>query len=335
MPARIRNGTLRRGAVFRYTRRTMPRGIRWTLLVTMFLFSFSAFLEGALAGGRASALPPPGLLVPAGSVETRAEDSLTFDLADRALILCWHSFLGKKSLNTDFSLDELAAQLDALKALGYHFIDLDDALFGRIEGSRNLVATIDDGHRTISSAYEKVFASRGIKPALLVYPAVIGTSPYFLKESALKALVDSGCVVGSHGFYHLFVDEKLYKSNKAAFEKEIFKAKTSVELFIGLPSYIYAYPFGAFDQITKDEVARAGYEFALAVKPGFVYLDSRLNDRYELPRTVVLRDGWDKLVAFLARNVGTSKVIGPVPQTWTESDEFPAPELWSGPKSEK
>jgi peptidoglycan/xylan/chitin deacetylase (PgdA/CDA1 family) len=272
----------------------------------------------ALAGqaGQASALSQPG--------------GPPFDLANRAFILCWHTFLGKDSLNTDFSLDELAAQIDALKALGYRFIDLDDALFGRIEGSRNLVATIDDGHRTISSAYEKVFSSRGIRPALLVYPAVIGTSPYFLKESGLKALADSGCAVGSHGFYHLFVTEKLYKSDKASFEKEIFKAKTSVEAMTGFPSYVYAYPFGAFDRITKDEVARAGYEFALAVKPGFIYADSRLNDRFELPRTVVLRDGWERLVAFLARNAGTSRVIGPEPQTWTESDEFPAPELWTG-----
>jgi peptidoglycan/xylan/chitin deacetylase (PgdA/CDA1 family) len=258
-----------------------------------------------------------------------------FDLADRAFILCWHTFLGKDSLNTDFSLEELAAQLDALKALGYRFIDLDDALFGRIEGSRNLVATIDDGHRTISAAYEKVFALRGIKPTLLVYPAVIEASPYFLKQSALKALVDAGCTVGSHGYYHLYVTERLYKSDKASFEKEIFKAKTSVEALVDRPSYIYAYPFGAFDRITKTEVARAGYAFALAVKPGFIYADGRLNDPYELPRTVVLRDGWSKLVAFLARNVGTSKVVGPEPQTWTESDEFPAPELWTDKARER
>jgi peptidoglycan/xylan/chitin deacetylase (PgdA/CDA1 family) len=269
------------------------------------------------AGAGASALPA-------------AEVAKPFDLTDRAFVLCWHSFLGKKSLNTDFSLEELADQLDELKALGYHFVDLDDALFGRIEGSRNLVATIDDGHRTIAWAYDKVFASRGIQPALLVYPAVIGASPYFLKTEALQALAAAGCAVGSHGYYHLFVTEKLYKSDKAAFEKEIFASKAKVEAITGLPSYFYAYPFGAFDQITKDEVARAGFDFALAVKPGFVYADARLNDRYELPRTVVLRDGWKALTAFLARNAGTAKIIGPEPQTWTESDEFPAPELWTG-----
>lgn len=270
----------------------------------------------ALAPAPASALPP-------------GEAGPAFDLYDRAFVLCWHSFLGKKSLNTDFSLAELGAQLDELKALGYHFINLDDALFGRIEGCMNLVATIDDGHRTIAPAYDKVFSSRGIRPALLVYPSVIGGSPYFLKPEALKSLADGGLSVGAHGYYHLFVTEKLYRSDRPAFEKEIFKAKTRVETLSGQPAYFYAYPFGAFDSITKTEVERAGYDFALAVKPGFVYADSRLNDPYELPRTVVLRDGWQALVAFLARNVGTARVLGPEPQTWTESDEFPAPELWA------
>ena len=295
----------------------MPSAKHRAALVTILIAALAIGQSGGAAGGSAAALPQSSAGPP-------------FDLSDRAFILCWHTFLGKKSLNTDFSLEELAAQLDALKALGYRFVDLDDALFGRIEGSRNLVATIDDGHRTVAWAYEKVFSERGIHPALLVYPAVIEASPYFMKEATLKSLVDSGCAVGSHGYYHLFVTEKLYKSDKAAFEKEIFTSKSRVEALTGLPSYFYAYPFGAFDRITKDEVKRAGFTFALAVKPGFIYADSRLNDFFELPRTVVLRDGWEKLVAFLARNVGTSSIVGPEPQTWTESDEFPAPELWTG-----
>jgi peptidoglycan/xylan/chitin deacetylase (PgdA/CDA1 family) len=323
-PESGRNGILQCRAFFRYTRRVpnLPSRSSSRALVVCAL--------ACLVAGRATALPPAASLLPQGPSAHAAEESRPFDLRDRAFILCWHTFLGRKDLSTDFSLGELASQLDVLKALGYRFIDLEDALFGRIEGSRNLVATIDDGHRTILPAYEKVFASRGIKPALLIYPAVIGESPYFLKTADLKTLVDAGCSTGSHGFYHLFVTAQLYKSDKAAFEKEIFKAKTSVEKLTALPSYIYAYPFGAFDQITKDEVARAGYDFGLAVKPGFVYADERLNDRYELPRTVVLRDRWDALVAFLARNVDTAKVVGVQPQTWTESDEFPAPELWTG-----
>jgi len=224
------------------------------------------------------------------------------DLRDRAFVLCWHTFLGRSDIATDFSPGELGKQLDDLLALGYRFVSLDDLLFGRIEGHRNLVATIDDGHRTVPSVYLQVFASRGIWPALFIYPAVIGATSYSMNDAQLRALSDAGCLVGAHGYYHLFVDARLYRSNRAMFEKEIFKAKDSVEALTSLPVYVYAYPFGALSPITKTEVARAGYAFALAVKPGFVYADQRLNDHYELPRSVVTRDNWKGLYDFLARN---------------------------------
>ena len=75
---------------------------------------------------------------------------------------------------------------------------------------------------------------------------------------SLRSLVEEGCSIGSHGFYHLYVTEKLRSSDPQAFMKEIYKAKTSVEKMTGLPSFIYAYPFGAFDQAAKTEVERAG-----------------------------------------------------------------------------
>jgi|GEM_PF-1124623 len=249
-------------------------------------------------------------------------------LRDRAFVLCWHSFLGAQSLDTDFSTDELAAQLDSLLALGYRFIGLEDALFGRIEGGLNLVATIDDGHRTIPEAVSKVFAARGIRPSLLIYPAVIGSSQYFMKAEEVRDLGERGCSIGAHGFYHLYLGPELRRENPPSYSKEIFKAKDAVEALIGRPVVVYAYPFGAYDQIAKDDVARAGYAFSLAVKPGFIYKDGRLNDPYELPRTVVKREGWTALYSFLKRNAGRGDGSAPAPSHRTESDEFPAPELF-------
>ena len=60
----------------------------------------------ALAGVAAFALQP-GAPASQGSDPDLAP--APFDVADRAFVLCWHTFLGKKSLNTDFSLAELAA----------------------------------------------------------------------------------------------------------------------------------------------------------------------------------------------------------------------------------
>jgi peptidoglycan/xylan/chitin deacetylase (PgdA/CDA1 family) len=281
---------------FSYTRKMKKVGRRIVLAAAVAAFA-----------AKAPCLQPPSGVpggIPAGDSPVS-----TAPLRDRAFVLCWHTFLGEKTLDTDFSTDELAAQLDALAALGYRFIGLDDALFGRIEGGLNLVATIDDGHRTISAAVSKVFASRGIRPSLLIYPAVIGSSQYFMKSEDIRELSGEGYPVGAHGFYHLYLGPELRKENPPSYKKEIFKAKDAVEAISGRPVFIYAYPFGTFDAIAKGDVARAGYAFGLAVMPGFIYKESRLNDPYELPRTVVQRDEWAALYAFLKRNAENWKVL--------------------------
>lgn len=276
------------------------------------MFKLASVLALVCLASRAMALQPPSFIsraepayaserpspVPASFMVPRQLPALT----DRAFILCWHSFLGRSDLDTDFSMVELGAQLDALLALGYRFISLEDALFGRMSGRLNLVATIDDGHRTVVAAVSKVFASRGIPVSLFVYPAVIGETAYSMDETQLRSLSESGCLVGAHGYHHLYVDANLYKSDREAFEREIFKAKEKVEAMTALPAYVYAYPFGVLSPITKAEVKRAGYAFALGVWRGFVFADQRLNDPYDLPRSVVTRENWKELLTFLTRN---------------------------------
>lgn len=221
---------------------------------------------------------------------------------DRALVLCWHTFLGVSSLDTDFSKAEVAAQLDALFRLGYRFVDLEDLLAGRLAGRLNIVATMDDGHRSVPAGVEEVFLPRGIKPAQMIYSAIIGSIPSAMDDAALHRLQAQGLAVGAHGYHHLFVTEDLYKSDRAEFEKEIYKAKDKTEALSRLPVLIYAYPYGAYSPITIAEVARAGYAWGLAVKPGFVYAEPALNQDYELPRLVVTRANWKDIYALLERN---------------------------------
>ncbi|MGO8693009.1 MAG: polysaccharide deacetylase family protein [Rectinemataceae bacterium] len=259
------------------------------------------------------ALEPETLpLAPAAGTES---GSSAFDFEDRAFILCWHTFLGKESIPTDFTLAEFAAQIDELRSIGYRFVTMEDLIFGRIRGPLNLVVTIDDGHRTVPSAYEKVLAPRGIVPAIFIYPAVIGTTFFAMKDAGVRELSDGGCIVGAHGYHHLYINQYLYDHDRAMFDEEIFKAKVKVEAITRLPAYIFAYPYGAYSGITIRELKVAGYRFAFAVRRGFVYADSRLNSPYELPRTVVRRDQWADILAFLERNAAGSKAAGSISES--------------------
>jgi peptidoglycan/xylan/chitin deacetylase (PgdA/CDA1 family) len=266
----------------------------------------------ALSTIPASALRPPSeIAAPGGSPFWPAPAGEApvpgAGLGDRAMILCWHTFLGNPRVPTDFSVAEVGRQLDSLLALGYRFVSLEELLLSKVEGGLNLVATIDDGHRTITQAYGEAFAARGIVPALFIYPAVIGNVPQFLSAERLRELRDAGSVVGAHGYYHLFVTADLYRSDRASFDREIYQAKARVESLTGLPAYIYAYPYGAFSDVTKAEVARAGYAYGLAVKQGFVFAEGRHDDPYELPRSVVTREAWASIYDLLERNARAAK----------------------------
>ena len=231
------------------------------------------------------------------------------DLSNRAVLLCWHTFLGLDSIDTDFSLNELAAQLDSLIALGYHFVDLVDLLAGRVEGSLNIVATLDDGHRTVPAAVDKVFLPRGIRPAIFIYPAIIGSVPYAMDDAAVKRLSAEGCLIGAHGYHHLYVTADLLKSDPAEFNKEIYKAKYKTEAISGLPVDVYAYPYGAYSPVTVKEIDKAGYSFGIAVKPGYVFSLAALDPPYELPRYVVTRQKWKDIFALLERNARSSRAF--------------------------
>ena len=229
---------------------------------------------------------------------------------DRALVLCWHTFIGKEGISTDFSLADFGAQLDAIRELGYRFPTVEELLAGRIEGSMNVVVTIDDGHRTVPLALAKVLEPRGIVPTLFVYPSILGTTDFGMNDRVLATLAARGVPVGAHGYHHLFVTETLYKDDPKAFMDEIYKSKFKTEALSGEFVLAYAYPYGALSARTKVEVKKAGFAAGFAVKPGFVYASEALNDEYELPRLVVTHDNWKDILALLSRNAAGAGEAG-------------------------
>ena len=83
---------------------------------------------------------------------------------------------------------------------------------------------------------------------------------------------------------------------------EIYKSKARSEALSKSSILAYAYPYGALSPRTMEEVAKAGFAAAFAVRPGFVYADKRLDQLYDLPRLVVLRSSWKEILALLKRN---------------------------------
>jgi peptidoglycan/xylan/chitin deacetylase (PgdA/CDA1 family) len=217
---------------------------------------------------------------------------LPLQAAGKVVILDYHSFLGTGKSNLDYSEKELGAELDAIAAMGYKFVSLDDAIAGRIEGQANIVVTIDDGNHSVYRAVKEVFEPRGIKPFLFIYPAiVIGHSRYAITAEQLKALAGDGCGVGAHGFYHNPVTEKAWARNPKSFAIEINRPGPALTKLLGTAPTTFAYPYGVFSRKAEDDVAAAGYAWAFAAddKIRQVCFDDAELDRMAVPRTITYR----------------------------------------------
>jgi len=210
----------------------------------------------------------------------------------KVVILDYHTFLGSGHSNIDYSEKELADELDAISALGYRFVNLNDAIAGKIEGSANVVITIDDGNHTIYQAYKDVFAPRGITPYLFIYPAIVrGHVRYALRPEQLVELAAAGCGIGAHGYYHNPVTDKAWARNPDGFLIEINKPGPALQKILGVAPTMFAYPFGVYSARAEEDLVQAGYSWAFAADDKVRQVDfSDPNlDHMAVPRTITYR----------------------------------------------
>lgn len=214
---------------------------------------------------------------------------LVFASNAEVTVLCYHTFIGKKSIATDFSAAEFKAQMQELKDAGFRFVSFTDILSNRVEGNKNILITIDDGNRTVKNIYGTC-ESLGITPVLFIYPAITGRVFYSLTFDEIADFHRRGAEIGGHGYYHLYINEKLYKSDPAGFLKEIRKPKLILEKQFSQPVTWFAYPFGSFSPITIQTLKANGYQYAFSLREDTMKIPFELtNNPYTLPRYLMNR----------------------------------------------
>ncbi len=227
-------------------------------------------------------------------------------------VIIYHTFLGKESVSTDFSVDELRLQMERLKERGFRFVTLADVERGAVSGTRNVLVSIDDGNRSVYRAYREVFGPMGIKPLLAIYPNIIGRKKYALTWDELRALASDGCEIAAHGFFHLHVNEKLYAKNRPYFMNEIHKSKRVLEERMGRPVTAFVYPSGERCGHAMREIRAAGYRCAFTINWGTLRVPLERNpEALELPRYMLVRDNWKNIFALMDKNSGSPGGNGP------------------------
>jgi|GEM_PF-1997373 len=221
-------------------------------------------------------------------------------------ILAYHAFLQRNNQYC-FSLDELRRQCMLLQKRGYQFITFDDFRRGRVTGRGNILLTVDDGNRSVYDAYYQVLKPLAIRPLLAIYPNIIGKKKYALTWEQLRRLKHDGCTIAAHGYYHLHLNERLYRRDPVSFKREIYKSRSLLEKKLGGTVDIFVYPFGGRFARTVELVKKAGYRYAFTVESGSVD-PGALADPLQVPRYMLTRHNVTALLGTLKKSSQTKYI---------------------------
>ena len=191
-------------------------------------------------------------------------------------VLCYHHV--DCAVKTDYTVTsaQLAAQIDALRAAGFTFIDSRalEAFYTKGEPIplKSALVTFDDGNYDVYRYGYPLLKKRGIPFTFFVYPNAVnaGHAKHCVDWADLKVMATSGVTVGSHTMTHPFLTKPpATVLNKAGYDvwldNEIVNSRSEIESKLGRPVTELAVPFGAFDVYVKERIKAAGYTLAFNV----------------------------------------------------------------------
>jgi peptidoglycan/xylan/chitin deacetylase (PgdA/CDA1 family) len=198
-----------------------------------------------------------------------------------------------------------AEQMDHLASAGYRVLDLAEAL-ERLDSAtlapRTLSITFDDGFADVRDEALPVLARHGFRATVFVATGVTDRRvsfswyerqpPVLGWDDILELERDGTLRFEAHTVSH----PNLLALHEAAAAAEIRDSKRELELRLGRPVSMFAYPAGLFGARERRLVAEAGYAAAVSCEPG-VNLPG--TDRLALRRRQI--DARDRLLDFRAK----------------------------------
>jgi peptidoglycan/xylan/chitin deacetylase (PgdA/CDA1 family) len=228
-----------------------------------------------------------GLTTPGSALASQAE---ALARPVRCPVLYYHEVPGQAGL---------ARQVGAFLSEGYTPISLGqllDALEGLVEPpSRCLVLTFDDALASQISGALPVLQRFGLPATFFVMPAFRDGVHRYMTLDEIALLRDAGFEIGSHTLNHASLPG-LLRLNLGAVQAELSGSRAQLEQALELPIDLFAYPNGAWDAATAQEVQRAGYRAAASTQAGGWH---RPEERYRLRR--IGANPWEAPSAVLAR----------------------------------
>ena len=158
-----------------------------------------------------------------------------------------------------------------------------DAFLGHLDvacENERLLITFDDGNLSDFEISFPALVDRGIKGIFFIIAGRIG-KPGYLGRDHIRALVDAGMEVGSHGMEH----RPWRRMDQAAMHREIVEAKKALEEIAGRPIMKAACPFGAYDRRSLSRLREVGMETVFTSDGGSAQAGQWLQARHTLHRS--------------------------------------------------
>ena len=200
----------------------------------------------------------------------------------------------KLGFNLSVTPADFVAQMDWLRASGYHPIDLAELRSYFSERAplpaRPVVLTFDDGYDDFFAAAFPVLRAHAFRAVSYVVPGFLDR-PRYMTSAQVREVDAGGVEVAAHTLHHV----DLTKASPAELALEIQGSRNALEQIVGHQVLDFCYPSGKFDPAVVAEVARAGLQSATTEQPG---AEMAWSTRLTWPRVRVM--GGERLEQFVA-----------------------------------
>jgi peptidoglycan/xylan/chitin deacetylase (PgdA/CDA1 family) len=169
--------------------------------------------------------------------------------------------------NLSVTPPDFQAQMDWLKASGYHAIDLNQlrAYFQKQAPlpSRPVVLTFDDGYIDFFTTAFPVLLDHGFKAVSYVVPGFLDR-PRYMTTDEVKAIDSAGVEVAAHTIHHV----DLTKASVPQLTVEIQGSRSALEQIVAHPVLDFCYPSGMYNATVIAATEHAGFLSATTEVPG-------------------------------------------------------------------
>ncbi len=206
------------------------------------------------------------------------------------IIMYHHIETDETSLN-DFIVtsNKLEEDLKKIRNAGYTTISYAE-LYDFVNNGTHLpekpiIITFDDGYESNYKYLYPLLKKYNMKATIAIIGNMVGKDIYEGKSTykhfsynEAKEMYDSGLVeIQTHTYNLHSIDERIGVQMKENEEEEAYKklfyndieiAKKELEENVGNKSFVFTYPYGAYDDLTEDIVKKLGFEVTVTTDSG-------------------------------------------------------------------